>query len=372
MHLAGVSGIMAAMVATAVALGASFYDYDNRSESNHATESIRFGYFPVVGHAIPIVGMDRGIFQEYLPDVRIEPRLFDSGPQVVESMFAGSIDIAYVGPGPAINAFLNSEDGKKIRIISGAASGGTSFVMHPSATSPNFDFAGKRVAAPQIGNTQDVSLRHYLAEQNLRPADRGGSVTIYNIPNPDIVTLFVKGEIDGAWVSEPWATILEQEHNGTRLFYEEEMWPNKMFSTVLLIADTEYARQYPEIVQSWLDAHYKTAEVIENSNETAVGEIFNKFLLEKFGQQLDAKVATISAQNTKVTTDPLKETVYEFAQRADGLGYMGRGTHDLTGLFWDVEPVDAADGLDTESAGSTSKYDGLGAVLTRGIAQWRS
>lgn len=368
-HVAAAGGITAVLLA----LGASFYDYKSHVVvEDNAAGSIRFGYFPVVGHAIPIVGMHHGIFDEHLPDVQIYPKLFDSGPQVVESMFAGSIDVAYVGPGPAINAFLNSEDGQKIKIISGAASGGTSFVMHPDAASPDFDFAGKRIAAPQIGNTQDVSLRHYLAGQDLRPVDRGGSVTIYNIPNPDIVTLFVKGEIDGAWVSEPWATMLEQEYNGTRLFYEEDMWPDKMFSTVLLIADTEYARQHPDIVRSWLGAHNEAADAINNSTDAEVAAIFNTFLLKEFGQNLDARVVAISVQNTQVTTDPLRETVYEFAQRADGLGYLGRGTHDLTGLFWDAEPVDTAGGLDKGQAASAAdgeKDDGHGAVFARGVAQ---
>lgn len=319
---------------------------------------LRLGYFPVVGHAIPIVGVEQGIFSRYLPDVRIESRVFDSGPQVVEAMFAGSIDVAYVGPGPAINAFLNSGESDTIRVLSGAASGGTSFVMHPDSASPEFDFAHKRIAAPQIGNTQDVSLRHYMEQRGLQASDRGGNVVVYNIPNPDIVTLFVKGEIDGAWVSEPWATILVEEYGGVRLFYEEEMWPGGKFATVLLIAGESYVQENRDIVDGWLGAHGEAAKVI-NSDRDAAGVMFNDFLLDHFGQQLDPGVVREAVHNTEVTVDPLSGTVYEFAERADRLGYMGRGSYDLSDLFFsfDRADYDEGSGLDGGSDGGDGDGD---------------
>ena len=318
---------------------------------------LRLGYFPVVGHAIPIVGVEQGIFSRYLPDVRIESRVFDSGPQVVEAMFAGSIDVAYVGPGPAINAFLNSGESDTIRVLSGAASGGTSFVMHPDSASPEFDFAHKRIAAPQIGNTQDVSLRHYMEQRGLQASDRGGNVVVYNIPNPDIVTLFVKGEIDGAWVSEPWATILVEEYGGVRLFYEEEMWPGGKFATVLLIAGESYVQENRDIVDGWLGAHEEAAKVI-NSDRDAAGVMFNDFLLDHFGQQLDPGVVREAVHNTEVTVDPLSGTVYEFAERADRLGYMGRGSYDLSDLFFSFDGVDHDEGPGLDGGSNGGDGDG--------------
>ena len=190
--------------------------------------------------------MEKGFFETSMENTtKIETRVFDSGPQAIESLFANSIDLAYVGPGPAINGFLNSEN-HNVKILAGAASGGASFIVHPeSEINSASDFDGKKIAAPQIGNTQDVSLRHYLSEHGLKTADKGGSVIVYNIPNPDIYTLFVKGDIDGAWVAEPWATILETELNGIRLFHEEELWPNHEFASVLLIANADYVEKNP-------------------------------------------------------------------------------------------------------------------------------
>jgi NitT/TauT family transport system substrate-binding protein len=297
---------------------------------------IRVAFFPNVGHVVPIVGIETGIFSEGLGNqTLIETKIFDSGPQVIESLFANSIDIAYVGPGPAINGFLKSEK-QDVKILAGAASGGASFVVHPdSEISSSEDFSGKRIAAPQIGNSQDVSLRHYLAENGLIPAEKGGSVVVFNIANPDIYTLFVKGEIDGAWVPEPWATIFVQELGGKRLFFEEELWPQNQFASVLLIGRTNFIEAHPEIIQRWINSHDQTVTWI-NSNIDESELIFNQFLKKELGQTLPDKIVKESLSNLEITSDPITESIYIFAERADSLGYLGRHGYDLEGLFYDV------------------------------------
>ena len=316
----------------AIAIVGAIIDSGNIAQEN----KIRVAFFPNVGHIVPIVGYETGIFSKGLGNqTLIETKIFDSGPQVIESLFANSIDIAYVGPGPAINGFLKSEK-QDVKILAGAASGGASFVVHPdSEISSSEDFSGKRIAAPQIGNTQDVSLRHYLTENGLSPAEKGGSVVVYNIPNPDIYTLFVKGEIDGAWVPEPWATIFVQELGGKRLFYEEELWPQNQFASVLLIGRTNFIEQHPEIIQEWIDSHDQTVTWI-NSNPDKSNLIFNQFLKKELGQTLPDEIVRESLANLEITSDPIDESIYIFAERADSLGYLGRHGYDLVGLFYDV------------------------------------
>ena len=269
----------------------------------------------------------------------IEKKIFDSGPQVIESLFANSIDIAYVGPGPAINGFLKSEN-KGIKILSGAASGGASFIVHPdSSISTVKDFPGKRIAAPQIGNSQDVSLRTYLSENGLTPAEKGGSVVVFNIPNPDIYTLFVKGEIDAAWVPEPWATILVNELGGKRLFYEEELWPDKQFASVLLIGRSDFIEKHPQIIQNWISSHMETVDRI-NSNPNESELIFNQFLKKTLGQSLPEQIVSESLANLEITSDPITNSIYIFAERADSLGYLGRHGYDLEGIFYDAKETE--------------------------------
>ena len=324
------AGIGAIIVFSAIgiALSASDTTYENK---------IRIAYFPNIGHAIPIVGMEKGFFAEHLgEDVKIETRVFDSGPQAIESLFANSVDLAYVGPGPAINGFLNSNN-QNVKILAGAASGGASFIVHPdSEISSASDFAGKKIAAPQIGNTQDVSLRHFLAENQLKPAEKGGSVVVYNIPNPDIYTLFVKGDIDGAWVAEPWATILETELNGKRLFHEEDLWPDKEFASVLLIGNVDYIDKNGAVWAAYIRAHHETQIWIE-ANPVETRNVFNDFLDSYLGQSLSDNVVDIALSNIMITADPKPNSVISFAEKADALGYLGRNGYDLSGIFYSFD-----------------------------------
>lgn len=307
----------------------------NSDENTHENK-IRVAYFPNINHAVPIIGMEKGTFENQIGNnTVIEPILFDAGPQVIESIFAGSIDIAYVGPGPAINGFLKSED-HNVKILSGAASGGASFIVHPNSKIDSVaDFGGKRIAAPQIGNTQDISLRNYLSENGLKPAEKGGSVIVLNIPNPDIYTLFAKGDIDAAWVPEPTATILVQQLDGKRLFNEEELWPDNRFASVLLIAREEYVKQNPDVINKWLEAHQQTVDWI-NSNPEQTRIIFIQFMKKETGKLLSDKLIDESLSNLEITSDPIVSSIHTFAKRADSLGYLGRHGYSLDGIFFDI------------------------------------
>jgi len=313
----------------------------NSSESTHENK-IRIAYFPNIGHVIPIVGMENGVFEKNIGNqTKIETRVFDSGPQAIESLFANSVDLAYVGPGPAINGFLNSQN-NGLKILAGAASGGASFIVHPNSEINSVsDFDGKKIAAPQIGNTQDVSLRHYLSENGLKSAEKGGSVIVYNISNPDIYTLFVKGDIDGAWVAEPWATILETELGGKRLFHEEELWPDNEFASVLLIGNVKYIEKNPIVIENFLQSHHETVTWI-NENPIETRTVFNNFLDSHLGQSLSDDVVDIALSNILITSDPKLDSVFSFAEKADSLGYLGRNGYDLSGIFYyfDTNSID--------------------------------
>ena len=313
---------------------ASVLVVNSNFQENSSGDKLRIAYFPNIGHAIPIVGMENGFFQQSLGDeIEIQTRIFDSGPQVIESLFANSVDLAYVGPGPAINGYLVSQN-HNVKILSGAASGGASFIVHPNSEINSIDdFANKKIAAPQIGNTQDVSLRHLLSENNLKSAEKGGNVVVYNIPNPDIYTLFVKGDIDGAWVAEPWATILEKELGGKRLFHEEELWPNNEFASVLLIGNIDFVEKNPELVSKFLESHEEVSIWInQNPKETRI--IFNDFLDRYLGQSLSDEVVDVALSNLKITTDPIKDSIFTFAKNADSLGYLGRNGYDISDIFY--------------------------------------
>ena len=305
-----------------------------QSSVDDSQNKIRVAFFPSVVHAVPIIGMETQTFANNLDDdLDIQVKIFDSGPQVIESVFSNSVDIAYVGPGPVINGFLKS-DGNDLKILAGAASGGASFVIQKNSGLELIEnYSGKRIAAPQISNTQDVSLRHYLAENGLKPAEKGGDVFVLNIANPDIYTLFAKGDIDGAWVPEPWATMLVEELDGVRLFDENEFWPENQFSSVLLIGRSDYIEKNPEIIKKWITANEKTVQWINNHPDESK-KLYNEFLKSYMGRTLPQNIVEKSFSNIIITSEPLENSVHTFAERADALGYLGRDGYTLDGIFY--------------------------------------
>ena len=318
----GVSSIAIAIIASLA------QSYTDTSE-----EEIRVAFFPSIVHAVPIVGIENGIFIENLSQ-KIDVKIFDSGPQVIESLFSNSIDIAYVGPGPVINGYLKS-DGEALKILAGAADGGASLVAQKDSGLDSIEnFDGKRIAAPQISNTQDVSLRHYLSTNGLQPVEKGGTVYVLNISNPDIYTLFAKGDIDGAWVPEPWATMLVQDLDGIRIFNESQFWPDKQFSSVLLIGRTDYVENNPKVIQNWIESNEKTVQWI-NNNPEQTKKVYSEFLTDYMGKTLPDEIIDESFSNLIITSDPLKKSVYTFAERADSLGYLGRSGYDINEIFYD-------------------------------------
>ena len=330
-----VGGVIVA-IAVVVAISSFGTQYANEDKEN----KVRVAFFPNIGHSIAIVGMEKGTFSEKLGNqTTIKTRLFDSGPQVIEAMFANEIDIAYVGPGPAINGFLKS-DGKSLKILAGTASSGVSLVVHPNSgiKSPK-DFSGKKIAAPQIGNTQDISLRSFLYQNNLKPVEKGGTVYVINVVNPDIFTLFSKGELDAAWVPEPWATRLVQQLGGIRLFQEKELWPDQKFSSVVLIVRSEFLEKHHDVVQKWVEAHVQTSDWInEHPDETEI--IFNDFLKKNTGKTFQPELLHEAFSNLQITYDPIESSIYTFAERANSLGYLGREGYSLEGMFY-TEPLDS-------------------------------
>ena len=327
-YLIGI-GVASLAIAVIASLSQSYIDTSE--------EKIRIAFFPSIVHAVPIVGMENEIFKENLDDqTKIDVKIFDSGPQVIESLFSNSIDIAYVGPGPVINGYLKS-NGDALKILAGAADGGASLVAQKDSgldSIANFD--GKRIAAPQFSNTQDVSLRHYLSSNGLKPVETGGTVYVLNISNPDIFTLFAKGDIDGAWVPEPWATMLVQELDGVRIFNESQFWPDEEFSSVLLIARTDFVENNPIVIQNWIKSNEKTVQWI-NSNPEQTKKIYSEFLTDYMGKTLPDKIINESFSNLIITSDPLKKSVYTFAERADSLGYLGREGYDINEIFYEYD-----------------------------------
>jgi NitT/TauT family transport system substrate-binding protein len=298
------------------------------------TVTVRVGYFPNITHSQALIGMARGDFQQALGSrAKVEAKVFNAGPSVIEALFAGHLDLAYVGPNPAINGYVQSQ-GEALHIIAGASSGGAALVVRPDAgiAQPQ-DLAGKRLATPQLGNTQDVALRAYLKAHGLTLAEVGGNVTVLPNDNPQILNLFQRGQIDGAWVPEPWASRLILEGGGKLFLDERELWPNGDFVTAEVIASTAFLKDHPDIIKTWLDTHVQIT-TWEQEHPDQAKTIVNQEIERLTGKALSNQVIDSAWSHMRATYDPLSASLAASAEAAYAVGLLKRkpdlgGIHDL-------------------------------------------
>ena len=300
--------------------------------------TVRLAYFPNFTHAVGLVGVAQGSFQKSFGDaVKIDVKSFNAGPALIEALLAGEVDIGYVGPSPAINGFVKSK-GTALKIIAGASSGGALFVVRPEANIKTVaDLEGKKIATPQKGGTQDVALRHYLQANNLKSNDEGGTVNILPTQNPDILTLFKKGELDGAWVPEPWGTRLLQEANGQVFIDERKEWPDGKFVTTLVVVSSKFQKEHPDLVKKFLAAHVDAVKFVQDKPDEAKG-IANKEIERITTKGLPDQVIDAAFKNVDFTYDPLAGTLYKGADYAFELGFLGDTKPDLAGIY-DLGPL---------------------------------
>jgi len=329
---------------------------------NSSSKTLRIGYFPNVNHAQVIIGLKNGDFQKILNSndstnkseqnkININEFVFSDGPSALEALFGGQIDVAYVGPNPAISGYVASGGKDGIRIISGAASGGASFVVRNDAGIQSVkDLGGKKFASPQLGNTQDISLRKYLVNNGYKTAENGGNVTVVPTKPSDIFTLMLKKQIDGAWVPEPWATRLVNEANGKIFVDERDLWPPQgKFVTANIIVRTDYLNQNPDVIKKLLEAHVnetlwinnhlnsdKNNSTFNDKNINQVVNAFNNGLKKMTGKTISDDELKQAFSRMDFTYDPLKQSLYKIANDANSLGFISDSKVNklnITGIY---------------------------------------
>jgi NitT/TauT family transport system substrate-binding protein len=337
----GIAAAIAIAVITSSAplpiLGIDLFGSGNdRSASNIQTSeqnTLRIGYFPNINHAQAVIGLGRGDFQNALGDnVQVTTQIFNAGPSAIEALFANQIDVAYIGPNPAINGYVQS-NGEALRIISGAASGGAVFVVrNDSGINSPQDLANKKFSSPQLGNTQDVALRKYLLDNGYKTKENGGNVEVIPAKTADIVSLMIKKDIDGAWIPEPWGAKLIKEANAKVLVDERDLWPDGQFVSAHIIARTDYIERNPDIIKKLLEAHIDMTTWINNNSEEAL-QIFNAELNKLMGQTIPEDELREGISRIELTYDPIKESLFKAANDAYDIGFLGNTRPELSEIY---------------------------------------
>jgi len=298
------------------------------SASGGAT-TLRLGYFANITHAPALVGVQNKIFAEKLGDVALETKTFNAGPSAIEALFSGAIDATYIGPNPAITGWAQSK-GSALRIIAGSTSGGAGLVVKPTINTPQ-DLKGKKIASPQLGNTQDVALRHWLKEQGFKTdTSGGGDVSVLPTPNAEVAAAFASGAVDGAWVPEPYLSRLILEGKGKLLLDEKDNWPGGQFVTTHLIVSKKFLDENPDAVKKLLEGHIAAVDAF-TSNRAEAAKAANAHLEALTGKALKDDVLEASLTNLTFTVDPVASSLFTSARHAEEVGLLK--PVDLKGIY---------------------------------------
>jgi NitT/TauT family transport system substrate-binding protein len=290
--------------------------------------TLRLGHFPNITHATAIVGVEKGFFAQELGPNKLAVKTFNAGPSAVEALFSGAIDATYIGPNPAINAWKQSK-GRAVKLVAGAASGGAFLVTKPEIVSVE-GLRGKTIATPQLGNTQDVALRHWLKEKGFTTTkEGGGDVSVKPQDNAVTVDAFATGAIDGAWVPEPTASRLVAA-GGRILVDERDLWPDGKFVVTHLLVSTTFLERHPDVVRQLIRGSVK-ANAYLNANPADGQQAVSAGIGKLTGKPMDLKLIAESWKSITFLDDPLAESLRAGARHAQDIGLLD--PIDLNGIY---------------------------------------
>ncbi len=300
-------------------------DAESAQDQGPAAE-LRLGYFPNVTHAPALIGLEKGLFAKELGDTTLTRQEFNAGPNEVSALLGGSLDIGFIGSGPAINAYAKS-DGEVVRLISGVVAGGAQLVVRPDIRTPE-DLIGKTVVNPPLGNTQDVALKKWLSEKGLT-----GEVDVTNMENAQTLDAFRRGDVQAAWLPEPWSSRLVLEAGATVLLDEKDLWPAGRFPTTVVIVRTRFLHEHPATVRAFLrglvasidyaNEHTADAQTAVNTQLRALtGKALAPEVIERAWSNITLTVDPVAGEFTQLAKDQVTAGIAERAPEVAGFAAL--------------------------------------------------
>ncbi len=285
--------------------------------ADNETPAVRIAYFPNMIHTQALVMKRLGKLEDaWEGRCDVTWTSFNAGPAEIEAIFAGEIDIGYMGPIPAVNA--NVKSGGDVKVISGATNAGAMLLTQKNSgiTSPK-DLTGKKIAVPQIGNTQHLCLLGILKENGLSADD----VTIAASSNADIANLMANGSIDAAAVPEPWGTLMQKSKTADVLLDNDELFLNGDYPSALVVASKDFIEAHPDLVTDFLKLH-EEATLLINEKPDEMLEIVNEEIQSATGKALEEDVLKEAFTHIKATYEINKDAVMAFAALSKEEGFI--------------------------------------------------
>lgn len=325
--------ILAAVLALLTALSACSKKEDAPGAPREK-QVVRLGYFPNVTHAPAMVGVANKDFEKALgPDVELKVSTFNAGPSVIEAIFGNQLDIAYIGPSPTLNGFIKSK-GAEVVVIAGAVENGTLIVGSVKRGITHLDqLKGARIATPQLGNTQDISAKHYVTSVLGSTLGEGdGDTHVIPMANPDIEILFEKNQLDAAWVPEPWASRMVDKGLVTVVAEEKDLWPAKRFTLTNVIARRKFVEEHPDLVTKFLRAHLAVTDQLIKDRQSFAA-VINSETKRITGKELPPAVIEASLKHIEFNVEPSVDSFESFFKKGKELGLLNADALDVKRLI---------------------------------------
>ena len=284
---------------------------------------IRIGGFPNVTHVQALVARNmtrhgEGWFERYLPGYTVEWYTYNAGPTAMEALFGRTADLTYVGPSPALNAYAVSA-GREVRLLAGAVNGGAALMVAPeSGIHTPADFKGRSIATPQLGNTQDVSCRAWLAKNGLKCTLEGaGDTRVAPTPNSMQLQLMKQGDIDACWTVEPWVSRLESMA-GARILVQE---PDVV--TTVLAGRVAWLKLHPQEAATIIRAHSELTRWIIDNPEAAQARVVDE-LTQLTQAPMEPELVQSAWKRLKLTDAIDLPGLEQFVKDAQAAGLLDR------------------------------------------------
>ncbi len=308
--------LLAGMAASLAACGSKGKNGDAAE-----TAQVRIAYFPNITHTQALVMKNQKTLEEKWDGTcEVTWTSFNAGPAEMEAIFAGEIDLGYIGPVPALSA--NVKSGGDVKIISNTTNAGAVLLKRKDAGIESLsDLAGKKIAVPQMGNTQHLCLLSLLSEEGLKTVDAGGDVTVNASSNADILNLMDNGSVDAALVPEPWGTTIENTGNAQVLLNDKEVFLDGNYPTAVVVASTDFTEEHPQLVKEFLEAHEEAALYI-NENMDEARSIVNAEIESATGKALEEEIIQNAFTRMTVDTQLNKDAIMKFAEISKEEGFI--------------------------------------------------
>lgn len=294
---------------------------DSKNERERQEDTIRIAFFPNITHTQALIMKEKKLLEKKLgSQYKVEWLDFNAGPEEVEAMFAGEVDIGYIGPVPAITAYNQSEG--DVRIIAGASSGASVLVTREGLDIDTVEeLSGKTVAIPNLGNTQHLLLLKVLEEHGLKPKANGGTVNVVPVANADEATVMGMKQVDAALVPEPWGSTLQKQIHAEVLLDYQEMWLDGNYATTVVMVGKDFMEENPELVQQFIDVHKDATAYIHDFPEDTKQSV-NSQIESLTGKSLNEEILDHAFSRMIVSEEMPEKSVMEYAKVNKEQGFI--------------------------------------------------